>query len=187
MRQKGQILMFSDAELSLIKNTFSENEDLLYIIRKHFLQLELTKEELKVLKTYVNDEVIKVLRKRIMPDIDGDVPFRQVGDIYQTLTNDLKVKSVDDMEYQFKAKQLEIDYLEQQFNALKEESEGGISLEEMKSLKDKGAEEMFIDTTARNFLLGYIDGMLDHIKILAGQKIESVEETKKRLTRDSNK
>lgn len=190
MRQPGQLLMFNDIELSLIKNTFSENDELLYMIRKVFLQFELTEDERKILKQIINKEVYAVIKKRILPVVEADSPMGNMGDLYQTLSNDLKVKGVDEMAPLFEAKQVEIDYLTQQLKVLKDVEKPVpilIKLDDLADLNGKSPEQRFIDTTARNFLLGYIDPMLTHLKTLAGQKKETLEETKKRLERDSNK
>ena len=187
MRQKGQVLIFNDQELSLIKATFADNEDLLYAIRKVLLQLKLTDQEQKLIDS-MSKEVYAVVKKRLYPDIDGDSPLTQIGDIYQTLTKDLQSKSVEDMKPLFDAKQLEIDYLNQQFNVLKgKKVEEKIKLSELGNLIGKDNYERFVHTTARNFLLGYIDPMLLMLKKIAGQKTESVDELKKRITRDSSK
>lgn len=187
MRQKGQVLMFNDQELSLIKATFADNEDLLYAIRKVLLQLKLSEQEQKLVDS-ISKEVYSIIKKRLYPDIDGESPLTQIGDIYQTLTKDLQTKNVEEMQPLFDAKQLEIDYLNQQFSVLKgKKIDEEIKLSELAKLEGKSNYDRYVHTTARNFLLGYIDPMLLMIKNIAGQKTESVDELKKRITRDSSK
>ncbi len=190
MRDKGQIFIFSDSELSLIKAVFAENEELLYAIRKVLLQFTLTKDEKKLVKNAVNSEVYSILKKRIFPSVDNDFPFGQLSDLYQTLTNDLKIKTVDEMKMFLDAKQLEIDYLTQQFGYLKNVEatfKPKIVLDDLMVIKGKTTYQACVDTTARNYLLGFIDPMLLLIKSIAGQKVESIEDTKKRMSRDSAK
>lgn len=183
-------MIFNDAELALIKATFAENDELIYLIRKVLLQFPLKEAERKTIKAIMNEDVFNVVKKRMYPEMSDDFPLGQLGDIYQTLTNDLKSKTVDEMAPLFKAKQLEIEYLEQQFSILKDidtDFSGGIRLDGLKSLKNMSAEDCYINTVARNFIVAYIDNMLILIKNIAGQKTETVEDQKKRMTRDSSK
>lgn len=186
--EKDQYFIFSEAELSLIKNTFSDNDALLYAIRNVFLQFPLSDGQKATLSVGLNENVISVLRKRILPEILPTFPLGQLPSILTTLTKDLGARDVVDMGPQFASKQIEIDYLEQQFKKLEgKEVEEVISLKRLGELSGKDAEQQFIDTTAYLFLLGYIDPMLGMIKNIAGEKTETKEDQKKRLTRDSNR
>ena len=190
MRQKGQILMFNDIELSLIKNSFSDNEDLIYAIRKVLLQFELTKDEKKILKQAMTPELYAVVKKRIFPELDPDAPLFQLSDMYQSLAGELSKKEAGEMREQFQAKQIEIDYLTQQFEVLKDidkKVEQKTKLADLASIDMEDTTQTYINLTARNYLLSYVDSFLNHLKVLAGQKTETIEETKKKLIRDSNK
>lgn len=182
MPEKDQVFIFSNDELSLIKNTFADNDTLLYTIRKVFLQFPLTDTEKGLLKMAITPEVWKVLKKRILPEISNEFPLGQLPSILTTLTEQLKVKDAAEMADQFTAKQLEIDYLTQCFNTLKD-----LDTPQTISIKKMGDTIDYVNMNAYLFLLGYIDPMLGFIKSLAGQKDETLEEQKKRLTRDSNK
>lgn len=187
MPDKNQLFMFSADELSLIKNTFSDNDTLLYTIRKGFLQFPLTDVERGLLTTSLTPGVLRVLRKRILPELSPEYPLGQLPSLLTTLTNDLKSKPLDDMALQFEAKQIELDYLEQQFKALTEATEETILLKALGEMKGKSDTQRFVDLTAYLFLLGYIDPMLNFMKVLAGAKDETPEEQNKRLLRDSSK
>lgn len=184
--------MFNDAELSLIKNTFADDgEDYLYLIRSALLQFPLTKEEKTKLKGVMTAPVYAVVKKKILPSLDPDAPLGQLGDLNQTLTNDLKTKDIDAMTPLFQAKKLEIDYLNQQFEYLmnvEREFKPKIVLDDLAVIGPiSESRENYINTTARNFLLGYVDMFLIQLKTIAGSSNETLEEKKKRLTRDSNK
>jgi hypothetical protein len=187
--EKDQYFIFSEAELSLIKNTFSDNDELLYAIRNVLLQFPLSDGQKATLSVGLNENVISVLRKRIIPELAPTYPLGQLPSILTTLTQELKAKDANEMAPQFIAKQLEIEYLEQQFQVL----EGRASTEQVIKLADLGTilgktpDEQYVEMTAYLFLLGYIDPMLGMIKNLAGSKDETAEEQKKRLTRDSSK
>jgi hypothetical protein len=47
--------------------------------------------------------------------------------------------------------------------------------------------ERFVDMSAYLFLMTFIEGTLIDLRVIAGQKTETIEETKKRMTRDSSK
>lgn len=185
--------MFSDAELSLIRNTFGgDGEDFLYLIRNVLLQFPLTAEEKKKLKDVMSSEVYRVVKKKILPSVDPDAPLGQLGDINQSLTSDLKVKDVEQMAPLFAAKKLEIDYLTQQFEYLMDVERDfvpKIVLDELAKIRGYGGDAVkdYIDTTARNWLLGYVDSFLIQLKTIAGQGNETDDQMKARLTRDSNK
>jgi hypothetical protein len=189
-RQKDQIFVFTDDDFALAKSMWGENDDSLFLLRKAFLQLPLELGELEYLKALITPKLWALLKKRLHPDLDPDVPLTEIGDIYQTLTNDLATKNVDEMAPLFAAKQIELEYLDQQFEFLKDvlaPYKPKIVLEDLKVLKNKNPFQQFVDTTARNYLLAHIGKMLSFLKIIAGQKVESIEETKDRLKRDSAK
>ena len=190
-RDKDQVLMFNKDELALFKSVFAENESLLYLIRKVLLQFPMTPEDTIALKKQITPEVLRLVKKRMIQEIGDDYPLTQIGDLYQTLTGDLAKNTVEEMAPLFEAKELEIDYLEQQFKVLgdldKKDELQSILLDDMKNLKGKTPVEKYVETTARNFILGFVDPRLVLIKDLAGKKSESPEEVEKRLQRDSSK
>lgn len=180
--------MFSKGELALLKKVFAGNDELLYAVRNVLLQFPLSEQEQAMIKTEITPEVFALIKKRLYPEPNPDLPLTQQGDIYQTLTNDLKTKTVEEMAPLFDAKQLEVDYLDQQFARLKDiDAPEDIRFDALASLRDKSPYQRYVDTTARNFLLGYIDPMLNNLKVLAGTKDETPEQQQARLTRDSNK
>ena len=180
--------MFNDIELSLIKNTFADNEDLLYLIRKVLLQFPLTEVEEITVKKAMTPELYALLKKRMCPDLDPDAPLFQLSDLYQSLSPEMNTRGADEMDERFKAKQLEIDYITQQFKVLKgEDVEIIIRLADLAKIDMEDTGQTYVNITARNFLLSYVDSFLNHFKVLAGEKKETVEEAKKRLTRDSSK
>lgn len=188
------MLMFSDKELEVLKVAFADNEELLYAVRNVFLQFPITKEQEEMLRTQISSEVYDLLKRRVFPEIEENAPFFQLSDMYQTLTPELNNKGVEEMSPIFESKEIVIDYLAQQFQALKglvggvaTDSVAQIKLAELAVLKGKDDRQKYVDTKARNYLLSHIDSGLTQIKLLAGQKTESVEKTKERLLRDSNK
>lgn len=184
---KDQVFIFNSNELSLIKNTFADNDTLLYTIRKVFLQFPLSDVERGLLAQTMKPEVIAVLKKRINPNISPEFPLGQQSSLLTTLGENLKVNSPDEMAPHFESMQLRLDYFDQQFAVLAGSTDEPIKLSDLANMKGKSNDERFINVTAYLFILGYIDPMISLIKSIAGAKTESPEDQKKRMTRNSSK
>jgi hypothetical protein len=190
-RDKDQVMMFSKAELSIIKNTFAGNDDLLFAVRKVLLQFPVSEYEQQILKEQINPEVMAVLKKRILPDLDPDAPLNQLADIRVTMTEMLKTRQPDENAVLFAAMDVGVTYIEQQLQKLSGyEVEEKIKLADLRQFSGSPVADCF-DTQARLqaylFILGYIDPRLLDLKIMAGIKEETPEEQEKRLKRDSTK
>ena len=187
MPEKDQMMMFNTDELSLLKNTFADNHVLLYTIRKVFLQFPLTDVEKGLIRQAVTPAVFDVLKKRILPELSPVYPLGQLPSILTTLTDQLRAKDAEEMRLQFVAKELERAYLEQQFDKLKNlNAREDIKLSDL-AIIGADHEANYVNMTAYLFILGYVDPSLLFIKSLAGEKAESPEAQKKRLSRDSSK
>jgi hypothetical protein len=177
-------MRYSDAELSVIKNTFCENEDVLKAIRKHFLQLKLSKAEEAMLKGFSKD-VLAVLRKSFLPEIDGDAPIHQVVDLL--ITVDIKEKTPDQLYLAFNARKVLIDYLEARLGEMEGSKVESISFKELSVIEGKDEEKLWIDMNVRNTLVVHVEQQLAQLQILAGSKDETPEATKEKLLKDSSK
>lgn len=188
MRDPKQKMRFTDAELSLVKGLFAGNDDLLSIIRKVMLQFELSEQEEVTLRGAINEKTFPLIKKFFLPDLDPDAPLFQLADMVIGL--DIKELSPDGAWPYIKAKELEMDYIDQQLKVLKgEEVDVKIKLKDLADLRvnKPSREAKYIEVTARNFLLSFVDSNIQQIKFLAGLKEETVEETKARLEKNSNK
>lgn len=180
--------MFSDADLSLLKKTFSENDDLLYAIRNVMLQFPLTEAEKDMMRTQVTPEVYRLIKMKLYPEVDPSAPLTQLADLHQTLTNDLKVKTPEEMEPIFEAKMTEMAYLKQQVAAIADlDAAQPLKLDDMRLREGMSAREAFVATSVRNFILGFVDPMLRDLKVLGGASDEPLYKQKERLTRNSAK
>jgi hypothetical protein len=185
--EKDQVYIFTDDQLSLIKNTFAENDELLYAIRNVLLQFPLSEGQTKLVKS-LKPEVIEILRIRMLPELGPKFPLGQLPSLLSTLTEDMKTHDVELMAPKMEAKVKEIAYLEQQFQKLANlDTEEMLRLKDMGHLMGKSPYQQFVDIAAYLFLVGYIDPSLNMIRVIAGTKQETVEETKKRMHRDSSK
>lgn len=184
MRQKNQLMRYSDAELSLMKNTFADNEDFLFAIRKFLLGLEMTDGE-KDMITLIKGDLLTLLKKVFTPKIDGDAPFFQLVDMKSALNVDMKDRSEKDAIPYIEAKIIEIKFLEERFDILEGKKQlATITLEMLSDLQDPKA---YINMLARNYLLSYIDSFTNEIKLLSGKKEETIDQTVNRLRKNSNK
>lgn len=187
-KKQKQSMRYSDRELETIKSTFAENDELLIAIRKHFLQLPMDALEQALLVTLKNDKLaLGVLRKTFLPTIDGNAPFNQVIDLWMTV--ELKNKEPELAYFDLKSRELLINFLEQQLNLLEGVSTSEeIKVSEFTKIGSKmKAPEVYINFITRNTLVYHIEQQLSVFSILAGQKNETIEQTKERLRKDSSK
>lgn len=182
-------MRITDAELGLIKATFADNEVLLKIIRKVFLQIKLTQDESLIFTSSVinHDAVMELLRKMILPTVDGDAPIHQVVDLW--LTVNIREKTPDQSYSEIVARDILIKYLEQQFKEIEGEKpkKGRMNLADFVDIGTKSPLEVHSGLLARNTIINHIEQQISQIQILAGRREESVEETKERLQKDSTK
>lgn len=180
-------LRYTDEELSLINNAFAESEDTLLLIRKFLLQGELTATEkggLKFLTT--QPELLKILKKTYLPEIDFEAPIGQILDNWSLVNT--KDREPEMFEIEMEARQIIIDYFTERFDLLmgiKNKKE--IKFTDLIPKKGKTGHQALVELTARNMILGGVESNTAQLWILAGQKKESPEEIKKRLFKDSSK
>ena len=186
--KKKQTMRYSDAELSLCKNTFADNEDLYKAIRKVFLQMPLDEIDKQSLRAHVSGkpDVMKLIRKSYLPELDPDAPIHQIIDLWMTV--EVKDKSPEAAYPFLVARETLIAYLEQQLEVLETlEDKGVIRLSEMVGTKGKNETEAYIDLVVRNTVISHNEQQLNQLNVLAGRKDETVEQTQDRLKRDSSK
>lgn len=189
MKNDKQKMRYTDEELGLLKAVFAEDNDKLYIIRKVMFQFPLTEAEKSALQAFMTEPVFAILRKTFLPYPDPDAPLFQIAHLNLALGADTKTLSPDGAWPFFKAKELEIAYLEQQVKALNGESEQKIVLSDLTDLNHPKTqrEQVWVNVTAWNWILSFVDSNIQQIKFLAGLKHETVEQTLVRLRTDSSK
>lgn len=184
LRQFGQQMRFSDAELFLIKNMFAEDDKVMFAIRKVLLQGELSKEEESLVKSF-NDEMLALLKKIFVRELDFDAPLFQANDYWSNI--DCKNQMPDKAYLDMKSRQIVVDYMNQQYKVLAEvDVKQEIGLKSLTFDPKKQPEQAFLEMSARNTIINNVDSLLMEQKVLAGLKKESVEETKARLAKNSN-
>lgn len=180
-------MRYSDEELSFIKSLFAEDDTLLKVLRKVFLQGDLTAEEIKTVRHFNTDSnSFKLLQKTLMPEIDHEAPLFQVVDLYSNI--DTKNDSMEKAYPLILARDLMCDYLAQQFDVLADKKpKTGIVLSKLARAGSKEPLQAFVDLSARNTIMTHVEFQLFNLKLLAGTKKETVEQTKARLQANSNK
>ena len=141
--------------------------------------------EMAVIKA-LSEDIITLLRKSLIPEIDPEAPFNQVIDLWVSI--DTKEKLAEDAYLDMRARDIVIKYLEEMFNLI---TGKGSSCRELKSLiynEGKDKETAFVELQARNTLLTHIDLHLQELRILAISNSElSPEEQQKKIQMDSSK
>lgn len=188
MPEKDQKMRFTKAELSLIRNTFGENEPLLYAVRKFLFGFEMTEGEQRLIDTHVKGAVYEVIKKTFMPELDPNAPLFQMVDMVNGLSIDFKERGEEQAHNFIAAKAVEMAYISQQINLLggSKLSDGElITLKELANLSDESA---YVNIIARNYLLSYIDSYTNELKFLSQMKEgETHEEALERIKKNSTK
>lgn len=175
-KQSGR---FTKDEMELLRNTFKDDNSLLYSLRNYFLGLPEKIENLK-------PELLALLKKTLLPEIIPDIPFFQQASLYLSLG---KIQELNPSValLHIEAKDLQIEYIQQRYDLLigKDINNDEIILDDLKKKSDKNPEERFITMMAFLNILGFIEGKFYELNKLANQKEETPEEQKKRLEMDN--
>ena len=123
------------------------------------------------------------MRKQFLPELQSDIPIGQCIDLYMTL--DLKDKDDIQIRHIAEAREILINMIEKSLLLLENIDGETINLKSWERLP--WAEWKGDNLIARNQFISHTDQQLKTIEILSGLKTESVEETKNRLMKDSNK
>ncbi len=182
-----QTMKYSDEELGLIKNTFSEDDTILKIVRKVLLQIELTREEKSGMYANFKNNVglMSVLRRFYIPTLENDVPLGMESDSWTTLQLEDKFPEYAVCLIDARAKSVE--YFEQQFNVLEGKGKEVIKFKDFLLKENKTDGMRYSDVLARNDIVLNVKMNGIYLKALAGAKEETVEETRTRLAQDSNR
>lgn len=179
-------MRYSDEELSLIKGAFAENDDALKALRKHFLQLPLSTLDQAMLAPIKKEKaLLDLIRKTLLPTLDGDAPFHQIIDLWMTI--ELKDRATPEAIHNIESRIVLMDYLDQQLSLLEGKGKEKIRFEDLIKRGDKNDKEYYVDVSARMSIIAHVEIQLAMFEILAGQKAETVEQTRKRLEQDSTK
>jgi hypothetical protein len=178
-------LMYNEEEISLIKETFAENDALLQILRKLFYGLELTEGEKKIVKdTFKKDQVVEVLRRKVYGTFNLNTPIGHVSDFWMGVEQQIFGASRDTIYQSIESKKLIKTMFEKGFKLLQNPDGERVKLDAEPVIE---ADPLGIKMIARNLYLKAIETALFTVKTIAGKKEEKLEDTMKRLKQDSSK
>lgn len=187
-------MRYSDAELSVMKNSFAENDAFFLAVRKLLLQFPLTKTDADIIKGVLvgKPATFAILSKTFNPKLDTDAPFTQMIDLWMTF--EIKDKVAEQVMPTIYARDIVIKYLDQQLIKLGQvgTNESGastdlIDFDSLSVITGKDEMQVFIDLIARNTLISHIEQQCNQLLLLAGMTEETPEQTRDRLAKDSNK
>jgi len=186
MDQKPK-MRYDEKELSLIKATFADNEQLLFTLRKVFLQAELTEEEIESLEPISKSpQALDLLRKAYAPSLDMEAPFSQIIDLWMTI--DVKELTPVQVRLALEVRASLESYLEAGLERLATPKATGLSgIADFRPNPDLDEVEQYIQYVSRNSLITHSEQRLQELSFLAGRKEETVEETLARLQQNSAK
>lgn len=176
--------MYSDNDIDLIKATFAENDFLIIAVRKLFFGAKLTEEEQKSIKqAFKEPKVIEVVRRKIYPVFNPETPVGQLSDPWLGVEEQIFGASRDTIVQAINSKAIAMAMFEQAFNSITGGKQVSIEFNPASIVAD----ELAVNLIARNLYMKAIETGLTGIKMIAGKKDETLEQTLKRLTQDSAK
>lgn len=171
---------FSKAEMELMRKTFIDNT-LLYAIRNVFFQFSNEPVDLP-------ENVLKLVEKVFLPDLNPDVPILAQNDPYFLLST-IKELNPGVANLHIMAKDLQVAYLKQQFDVLAgKKPKISIKLLELKQAQGKDEEARFVEMMAYLLLTNAsIDSCINFLQVKANTKEETPEEMVKKQKQNSSK
>lgn len=184
MSNGGKKMRYDEAELLTIKGTFSENDELIFALRKHLLGEKLDKKEEKSIKD-MTEQSVKILCKTLLPIVGADTALNHNVDLYSAVS--VRESGVDNAYNEILSRDIVFDYLENRLQEIenKELKENNLLVKLLERVPDPA--KRGVNLLARNTLISHIDFQLQQLIFLAGKKNETPEETVARLKRDSSK
>lgn len=172
-------MRYTDAEKGLIVKVFKENPAL-FALRNHFWDLELSKEEQKLLN--FDAETLKLIKKVFLPDISGEIPLNQQVDF----TSDPLLENLHQMNPALACIMMDAndkmeEYLSEKFHKLVTgDLEGGTVLKDLKKKMGTDQDEIrHINMLAYKSIKSYIDTRIFELKYLSDPPVELTPEQQK--------
>lgn len=169
-------------EIGIFKNTFAENDTLLKSVRKIFLQLPMEDAEKSYVSALFKDSepLLAATRKLFLPEINGEAPLGQHVDLFMTFP--VEGNTPETVWLGASAREKLISFIEEGLADLVAPKTSD-KYSTFKPVSDPV--ENFIFLTARNTYISHVEQRLIEIKVLAGKKEETVDQTLERLNKDS--
>src|SRR3990167_8553230 len=169
---------YTDQEIEMLKVFFKDNDALLMVIRKFFLDGHLNDDEKKIFSMFKeNSRLVSLVKKELLPEIDSNAPFFQLIDLFYTI--DVKNLVVEGAYYQMQMTEKLCEYFKQKFSEITDGIPSVLTLASLTYDKSKGSIQAYIDLGARNLILTYLDTHFFQLGELAKTEWEETEVEKK--------
>lgn len=184
--QPKQQLLVSDKEIATIKSAFANNEPLLKAMRGLFYGLVVTPDALEMVrKTFTSDEVKTAVRKRFLPYLSNDPAIGQVADAWLGTEDEIRGMPPDTIYQAIMSRDLRIKMVEKALGLLIDPTGEPIDLAFVPTNIASLSPDTGIRLLARNQYIKHMETQLMYLMVIAGQSDESLEQAKKRMTKDS--
>lgn len=179
------LLTVNQADIDLIKATFTGNEYLLKAVRSLFVGLPVSAEDKQLIKTtFERPELRSLMQRRFLPSMTSDAPIGQMQDIWLGVEQMVFAQSRETIEQAVQYKKLAINLVKQAL-ALLENPDG----EPMNLYYDPvGAmnDPLQVGLLARNQFIRLVEQQLSTFWLTTLQVDMSPAEAKKKAEKDSS-
>jgi len=180
---------YTDEEKQTIVNAFSDDNQLLFLLRKHFLQGELNEVELSERKRVRENLVLmSVIQKDFVPEIDPNANFNQLKDFYAFVNTDADKFFLAEVGLaELKKWEIIKQYFTQQYENLRDnKNTNEVNLKEMIFDSRKEPDKAMVEIAARNTIIRTIEQQMMVWKTFAVMNLTDPEKIKEKLRMDSN-
>lgn len=188
MSEKKIPFLTNEVEIAALKNVFASNEDLLTSIRSLLLGFPITKTQQDVIRSVFSDKIVlSAFKKKIFTELASDSMIGQGGDYWFGTDTEIVGKDPQTIRQIVESKSNVLNMLKEAVTVLENPTSLTFDLNFTFDEELFGKDPFMIDLIARNKYINSINTGLMMVKVIAGQKTETVEEAKKRLSSDSAK
>lgn len=182
MEQK-QLMNVNEEEVKLIKAVFTNNDVLLQAMRAVLLGLSPTVDEQESVRSaFANEQLKKVIWRRFYPTLDKNSPIGQVQDVWLGVEEMVFGHAPDTIKQAVDYKRGALEMTRRGLNLCENPGSDSINVE---YFPESDFDVLKTGLLARNQYIRHVESQLLWLKIIAGQKEETPQETKKRLSTDS--
>lgn len=179
---------YSSDQIATIRSVFLGNDELLSVLRRVFLQGELSEDNVTLLKkVFSNNEVFNVVKKCYLPELEFDAAIGQPIDLWMVVEvrdKDMATQAMNIMvqDRMIQLIQVGLERLVNPNMAIPAE----LAINSFKISTSQPSEDSMVELFARNKLIAYNEVQLTQLKTLAEMKDETPEEMKARLRKNSS-
>lgn len=155
---------YSNEEYDILRSTFNNNDELLIAIRNFLLQKPLTDFEKKILGENLRGGGMKEVMEKVMFERDNPI----MHEIDEWEIEDIRGRLADNAAQMIKAKALTLQYFNQEFGILFEETQESVNIKLVNLLNFEGMtnEEIYINFVARSNIVKKVFEYTRNLKLL---------------------